>query len=164
MSEINSIANGTFTIGQSSALSFEAGPGITIDSPSAGTVRIGNDYNKLVIDEIITAGYYTDGTATYPILQKTVNVPFTATTAYNVNNIILAGSTTPWSGASIKWLDVGDSFMNYNGLARLATNYQLDANRVGNVILFPNGSLSYRGKDNGSAPMTGTFTVKWVEQ
>ena len=47
MSEINSIANGTFTIGQSSALTFEAGPGITIDSPSAGTVRIGNDETVL---------------------------------------------------------------------------------------------------------------------
>ena len=47
MSEINSIANGTFTIGQSSALTFEAGPGITIDSPSAGTVRIGSDETVL---------------------------------------------------------------------------------------------------------------------
>lgn len=47
MSEINSIANGTFTIGQTSATNFIAGPGITIDSPSAGTVRIGNDETVL---------------------------------------------------------------------------------------------------------------------
>lgn len=48
MSEINSIANGTFTIGQSSALTFEAGPGIQISEPSAGTVRIGMDGNEWV--------------------------------------------------------------------------------------------------------------------
>lgn len=47
MSEINSIANGTYTIGQTSALNFEAGPGITIDQPTAGTVRIGNDETVL---------------------------------------------------------------------------------------------------------------------
>ena len=47
MSEINSIANGTFTIGQTSATNFVAGPGIKIDSPSEGTVRIANDETVL---------------------------------------------------------------------------------------------------------------------
>ena len=48
MSEnIQSIANGTYVIGQTSATNFVAGPGITIDSPSAGTVRIGNDETVL---------------------------------------------------------------------------------------------------------------------
>lgn len=47
MSEINSIANGTFTIGQTSATNFIAGPGISITQPSAGTVRIGNDETVL---------------------------------------------------------------------------------------------------------------------
>lgn len=47
MSEIQSIANGTFTIGQTSATNFIAGPGIKIDEPSAGTVRIGNDETVL---------------------------------------------------------------------------------------------------------------------
>ena len=47
MSEINSIANGTFTIGQTSAINFEAGPGVSITEPSAGTVRIGNDETVL---------------------------------------------------------------------------------------------------------------------
>lgn len=164
MSEnIQSISQGTYTIGQTSAINFEAGPGISITEPTAGTVRIGNDFNKLVIDEIITAGYYTSGNSTYPILQKTVIVPFTATTAYNTNNVILAGSNTPWSGSPVKWLDVGNSFMNYNGQARLATNYQLDVNRVGNVVLLTNGALSYRGKDTNSSPITGTFTIKWLD-
>lgn len=44
MSEnIQSISQGTYTIGQTSATNFVAGPGIKIDEPSAGTVRIGND-------------------------------------------------------------------------------------------------------------------------
>ena len=47
MSEINSIANGTFTIGQTSATNFIAGPGVRIDEPSAGTVRIGIDETVL---------------------------------------------------------------------------------------------------------------------
>ena len=47
MSEINSIANGTFTIGQTSATNFVAGPGISITQPSEGTVRIGNDETVL---------------------------------------------------------------------------------------------------------------------
>ena len=48
MSEnIQSISQGTFTIGQTSAQNFIAGPGIKIDEPSAGTVRIGNDETVL---------------------------------------------------------------------------------------------------------------------
>lgn len=48
MSEnIQSISQGTFTIGQTSATNFQAGPGIKIDSPSEGTVRIGNDETVL---------------------------------------------------------------------------------------------------------------------
>lgn len=48
MSEtIQSISNGTYTIGNTSATNFIAGNGIKIDSPSAGTVRIGNDETVL---------------------------------------------------------------------------------------------------------------------
>ena len=48
MSEnIQSISQGTYTIGQTSATNFVAGPGIKIDEPSAGTVRIGNDETVL---------------------------------------------------------------------------------------------------------------------
>ena len=48
MSEnIQSISQGTYTIGQTSATNFIAGPGIKIDEPSAGIVRIGNDETVL---------------------------------------------------------------------------------------------------------------------
>ena len=48
MSEnIQSISQGTYTIGETNKLTFSAGPGIHIDEPSAGTVRIGNDETVL---------------------------------------------------------------------------------------------------------------------
>ena len=48
MSEnIQSISQGTFTIGQTSATTYQAGPGISITQPSEGTVRISNDETVL---------------------------------------------------------------------------------------------------------------------
>lgn len=48
--EIQSISQGTYTIGSTSALTFEAGPGISITEPTAGTVRIGTDETVLWSD------------------------------------------------------------------------------------------------------------------
>lgn len=63
MAEINSIANGTYTIGETNNLTFEAGPGISIDSPSAGTVRIANDetvlYENNNPQQLTTSATYT---------------------------------------------------------------------------------------------------------
>lgn len=47
MSEINSIANGSFVLGQTSATNFIAGPGISITQPSESTIRIANDETVL---------------------------------------------------------------------------------------------------------------------
>jgi len=47
MSEINSIANGSFVLGNTSATTYQAGPGISITQPSEGTVRISNDETVL---------------------------------------------------------------------------------------------------------------------
>lgn len=51
MSDIQSISNGTYVIGDTSATNFIAGQGIKIDSPSAGTVRIANDETVLFSSE-----------------------------------------------------------------------------------------------------------------
>lgn len=48
---MNTIYDNTFTIGQTSAINFEAGPGIKIDEPTAGTVRIGSDETVLFSSE-----------------------------------------------------------------------------------------------------------------
>lgn len=51
MSEpIQSIANGTYLIGETSQTEFQAGPGISITQPSEGTVRISNDETILFSD------------------------------------------------------------------------------------------------------------------
>lgn len=47
MSEIRSISEGSFVLGDTNNLTFEAGSGIKIDSPSEGTVRIANDETVL---------------------------------------------------------------------------------------------------------------------
>ena len=47
MSNLRSIAEGTFVLGDTNNLAFQAGPGIKIDSPSEGTVRIANDETVL---------------------------------------------------------------------------------------------------------------------
>jgi len=48
MSEnIQSIANGSFVLGSTSATTYQAGPGISITQPSEGTVRISNDETVL---------------------------------------------------------------------------------------------------------------------
>lgn len=58
MSEnIQSISQGTYTIGNTNELTFSAGPGIKVDSPSEGVVRIGND--ETVLWSGIQSGAYT---------------------------------------------------------------------------------------------------------
>lgn len=58
MSEnIQSISQGTFTLGSTSAINFEAGPGITISEPTAGTVRVANDETVLWSGTRFTTGY-----------------------------------------------------------------------------------------------------------
>ena len=48
MSEnIQSISLGSYTLGNTNELTFSAGPGIKIDQPSEGVVRIGNDETVL---------------------------------------------------------------------------------------------------------------------
>lgn len=57
MSEIRSISEGTFVIGDTNGLTFEAGPGISVSQPSEGTVRIANDETVLWTGEVpSTAG------------------------------------------------------------------------------------------------------------
>ena len=44
---MNTIYDGTYVIGQTSATNFQAGPGISITQPSEGVVRISNDETVL---------------------------------------------------------------------------------------------------------------------
>ena len=57
---MNTIYDGTYVIGQTSATNFVAGPGIKIDSPSAGTVRIGNDETVLWSGDSLSGCTFTE--------------------------------------------------------------------------------------------------------
>ena len=57
---MNTIYDGSFVLGQTSATNLIAGPGIKIDEPSAGTVRIGNDETVLWSgNSFVSAGPFT---------------------------------------------------------------------------------------------------------
>ena len=56
MSNLRSIAEGTFVLGDTNNLAFQAGSGIKIDSPSEGTVRISNDETVLWSGELGAIG------------------------------------------------------------------------------------------------------------
>ena len=55
MSEINSIAQGTYTLGQTRVTTYQAGSGISITQPSEGVVRISND------ETVLWSGTLTNG-------------------------------------------------------------------------------------------------------
>lgn len=101
MSEINSIANGTYTIGQSSALSFEAGPGIKIDEPSAGTVRIGNDETVLWSGAMASAANLSEPMTAFDYVKVYYADDFTDTGRYHT-----VAQLDPNNGAHM-WQPIG---------------------------------------------------------
>lgn len=75
MSEnIQSISQGTFTIGSTSATNFVAGPGITITEPSAGTVRIANDETVLYSGATTNAATLSDDLRNYTTFKAFVQI------------------------------------------------------------------------------------------
>ncbi len=159
MSEnIQSIANGSFVLGQTSATNFVAGPGITIDSPSAGTVRIGNDI-LTKIGEPTFAGWYDDK---YPIYQAAYTATFSLSTTYQMPNII-SKTDKPWLSADRMWVDPSNSYINYGSTAvRLPITWMLGENRWGSISIVNGGDITHRGRDTGTTTCTARVNVKWV--
>ena len=70
MSEnIQSISQGTYTLGETNKLTFSAGPGIKIDEPSAGTVRIGNDETVLYSGDRTSACLLSENPMNFKMLR-----------------------------------------------------------------------------------------------
>ena len=73
---MSQIYDGTYVIGETSATNFIAGPGIVIDQPSAGTVRIGNDETVIFDGDLY---YNTTGLMSEPLTNfekvRIVNKP-----------------------------------------------------------------------------------------
>ena len=159
MSEnIQSISQGTFTIGQTSATNFVAGPGIKIDEPSEGVVRIGNDV-ETKLEEPTFAGWYDNH---YPIYQAAYTATFTLNTSYQMPNII-SKTDKPWLSADRMWIDPSNSYINYGSTAvRLPSTWMLGENRWGSISIVNGGDITHRGRDTGSTTCTARVNVKWV--
>ena len=94
MSEnIQSISQGTYTIGQTSATNFVAGNGIKIDEPSAGTVRIGNDETVLFTGQATGNLTLSDNPLNYERLLVTFNAS-TGTTDMGAGSEIIEPDKT----------------------------------------------------------------------
>lgn len=125
MSEnIQSIANGSFVLGQTSATNFVAGHGIKIDEPSAGTVRIGNDETVLWSGKDFTV---TNGTHLSATVQLSEPI-----SAFNEIKIISSGNldsetivldTTKTGGnATFTWIAPEGGNANWIGLRGVFTD------------------------------------------
>lgn len=142
MSEINSIANGTFTIGQSSALTFEAGPGIKIDEPSEGTVRIAND------ETVLWEGEPTASTNQIVVSEKFLNFDrimiYWKSYERRYVSCIFAGTNDTMP------IVVGEVFVNPDG------NYEKSLTRWGS-----SNGLTYTWEATIHGAFTGTQTNTW---
>lgn len=84
MSEIRSISEGTFVIGDTNGLTFEAGPGISVSQPSEGTVRIAND-ETVLWETNVTSGA-DSATLSEPLTNfERVKIKFSAGNDANMN-------------------------------------------------------------------------------
>lgn len=93
---MNTIYDNTFVLGQTSATNFIAGPGIKIDQPSEGVVRIGND------ETVLWSGTYSGSVSdsNYITLSETPanfdTVEITIGGGYK-SRFRFAGASTTWS-------------------------------------------------------------------
>lgn len=124
---MNTIYDGSFVLGQTSATNFVAGPGIKIDEPSAGTVRIGNDETVLFED--------TNGHSMDTSIELSENVD-------NFDSIKLY--YTCWGGASPRVLeffyDKGNS--NYDTLISNLEQFSTNGLKVINWKFSPLNSTN----------------------
>jgi hypothetical protein len=94
---MNTIYDGTFVLGQTSATNFVGGTGITVDSPSEGVVRISNDETVLW-----------EGTPTNSNIQcseelsKFERVTLYGRWNYNSSQAIYAETTIPGSAGTVQ--------------------------------------------------------------
>ena len=148
MSEINSIANGTFTIGQTSATNFVAGPGIKIDEPSAGTVRIGNDETVLWSGSIGTNS------------SATLSEPYT-----NFERIRVAGfcGTTVASNEGYS-VDISAQSLHELTLGSMTMNSTAESDGLYNIIEFMPCLFSGNTVTTKNGRFLGYWGAKWQYQ
>jgi hypothetical protein len=140
MSEINSIAQGTYTLGQTSATTYQAGPGISITQPSEGVVRISNDETVLFSSDNKNGASAFSTSETIKNFERIAVLParyendeYTGTGPYmyyNTENLSGGGSTMnsicpmifEYAFWKITRFSADDSLTNFNAV----TGYQVD--------------------------------------
>lgn len=159
MSEnIQSIANGSFVLGQTSATNFVAGPGIKIDEPSAGTVRIGNDETVLYSG----AGVYntdiqlTESLSGFDYLRVDYALSLNNTESkYSYNSVSRIIPTN--NLMTCKQLYINDMFPNGTGVGQIVIrNVGYTVNNDGTKLNYMN---SYQVFFNGSTWTTGSTNM-----
>ena len=132
---MNTIYDGTFVLGNTNELTFSAGPGISIDSPSEGVVRIGTD------ETVLWEGFKTDipntGLTTYTLSELATNFE-TVRIEYVLQNNSTSSGDLGNKGSGTVFYEIGSSFsryityihcvMNGNNSTDQFTLYDIDTN------------------------------------
>ena len=159
MSEnIQSISQGTYTIGNTNELTFSAGPGIKIDQPSEGVVRIGNDETVLYTS---TGVYNTDiqlseSLSGFNYLKVDYSLSLNRTqSVYSYNSISRIIPTE--NLMTCKQLYLSDMFPNGTNVGQLVIrNVDYTVNDDGTKLNYLN---SYQVYFNGTTWTTGSTNM-----
>lgn len=157
---MNTIYDNTFVLGQTSATNFIAGPGIKIDEPSAGTVRIGTD------ETVLYSGNTNISTGT--LSEPATNFNYLRVSFYE----IASGLAYP-GGQLVSDLDINECLAGHNvnsacaGMSfhQLGTNVALGL-RVGIFYLTsPTAFSSYHvEKQTNSTAAASNIGNMWVSK
>jgi len=91
---MNTIYDGSFVLGQTSATNFVGGIGITVDSPSEGTVRISNDETVLFETTALNGSGSITLSEPFTNFERVMVLP---TRGYPGRGGVNAGGTGPWN-------------------------------------------------------------------
>jgi hypothetical protein len=157
MSEIQSIANGTYMIGETTQTELQAGPGISITKPSEGTVRIAAD------ETVLWSGFKTDipdtGVSSYTLSELATNFE-TVRIEYVLQGNQDTQSSTGNTGAGTVFYEIGSSFSRYSTYIHCVMNgnesftgfniYDVDTNIRNMDTLTWNVKSVLRGQSNNA--------------
>ena len=154
MSEIRSIAEGTFVIGDTNGLTFEAGTGISVSQPSEGTVRIANDETVLWSGTPSTSDITLSEAATnFEFIRVFGKWHYNATEDSGRGIDITDEELIPTSAISFTLFGIGlESLTSTNSVYMTAVDYRIDGSTLSR-------RAGIRMKYNGTNP-SNTDTIE----
>ena len=118
MSEnIQSISQGTYTIGNTNELTFSAGPGISIDSPSEGVVRIGVD------ETVLWSGNLSAKDIEISLTDSLKNYNSYKVFGYNTENKYGIVNEYTYNSAGPNWFSITDTRIQNNSYLTIYGDY-----------------------------------------